>query len=408
MVVRRVFGSLKASPQLSNCILHDSESQVGYRNRTGKKFRGHFDLWLSDEIVEITALLGVKPSFPLPRVLATRIATAETFGIQPLDTNLAEKLGITTLPRIRVHGTRRHPPHEAYKNVNFTLLAKFWNGEVDKQDRTVTDSNQRLYYKLPGQLEQHHKKTIMWKLERSTLFLGQNAVALTAFHDILSAENNSTLTLPAIPLPMAEADEGFRTVDEAQASLDKPSITPVFAEGGDEMDVDDPQDDDDPTDGNPLDDDSYNDMDVDIPSPSTPSQVEQPSTSQVQQPSASQAQQPSIVPAQQTSTSQVQQPSTSQSSPAPPSRQSTLQSTGVLSIASNPIASGSEKRTGDRCAVCCNAYCRLRWECPGKGNRKHCACPNHAQLRPGQKIRVSEEKIIAYLEAQSRAAQEGM
>ncbi|KAF8995410.1 hypothetical protein BDZ89DRAFT_1149619 [Hymenopellis radicata] len=252
MAVRRVFGSLKASAQLSESVLvywiFRRNQSVGYHNRTGQKFCGHYDMWLTDEIVEITADLDVTPSFRLPRLLATRIATSETFGILPFDTHLAEELGITTLPPVRITGIphhrdlpvhtlsrlstrptnqyrylqlrqrtlqpvlpvashaeyrkfkeligkpifRRgnggHPPHEAYKNIDFLALAKFWNSEVDNQDRTITDSNQRLYYKLPAQLELHHKKTILWKSERSTMLFGQNVAALKAFTDILTEE----------------------------------------------------------------------------------------------------------------------------------------------------------------------------------------------------------------------------
>ncbi|KAF8989663.1 hypothetical protein BDZ89DRAFT_1197837 [Hymenopellis radicata] len=229
---------------------------VGFHNRTGHKFRGHFDIWLSDEIVEIATLLDVKPSFRLPRLLATRIATSETFGILPIDTTLAEELGITTLPPVRVEGiphhppptcsascppvashaeyrkfkelinkpmfkkgSGRHPPHEAHKNINFTALAKFWNSEVNTQDRTITDTNQRLYYKIPAQLELHHKKTILWQSERSTLFLGENAVALKAFTDIVNSDENSMTTLPAIILDSGELDDTSQTVEDLSRDL---------------------------------------------------------------------------------------------------------------------------------------------------------------------------------------------
>lgn len=229
-------------------------------------------MWLSDEIVEFTSLLDVKPSFPLPRLLATRIATSETFGILPIDTALASELDIVTLPPVKIEGAPHHrdlpvntlcwlsthpknqyrflqmrqhtlypvlpvashaehvhflkeinkpvfrkgkgqyPPHEAHKNINYPLFTKFWNGDVNSQDRTITDSNKRLYYKLPGQLEFHHKKVIAVRTERSTMYFGQNAVALQAFVDILTAEDNLVQTLPGIPLSLNhEPDEALRT-----------------------------------------------------------------------------------------------------------------------------------------------------------------------------------------------------
>ncbi|KAF9011458.1 hypothetical protein BDZ89DRAFT_1167536 [Hymenopellis radicata] len=271
MAVRRVFGSLKASPELAECLLINwifrRNQSVGYRNRTGRKFRGHFDIWLSDEIVEIATLLGVKPSFPMPRLLATRIATSETFGILPVDTTLAADLGITTLPSVRIDGVPHHqdqpvhvlsrlstrpinqyrylqlrqrtlypvlpvatfaeyhkfkllitnpmfrlgrgwyPAHEAYKNINFKTLAQFWNNEVNIQDRTITDVNQRLYYKLPGQLELHHKKTLLWKSEPS--------------------DDNAVTTLPPIPLPGVDIDEAFKSVQDLHANVDLDSFDPM-------------------------------------------------------------------------------------------------------------------------------------------------------------------------------------
>ncbi|KAJ7174946.1 hypothetical protein C8R43DRAFT_1201440 [Mycena crocata] len=112
MAVRRVFGSLRASPELAECllinwILHRNQ-RVGFHNRTGKKYRGHFALWVRDEIVELAVLVGSKPSFPLPRVLSTRIATSETIGILPISTSLAENLKITTLPRPHITGVPHH------------------------------------------------------------------------------------------------------------------------------------------------------------------------------------------------------------------------------------------------------------------------------------------------------------
>ena len=76
----------------------------------------------------------------------------------------------------------------------------YWNSEVEKQSRTETDSNKRIYYKLPSQLERHHKKTLTWKSECSTMFLGGNAAALKPFRDLLS-NDNTTETLAPVPLP---------------------------------------------------------------------------------------------------------------------------------------------------------------------------------------------------------------
>ena len=85
--------------------------QIGHHNRTGRKFRSHFDLWLRDEVTELSSEVGTLSSFHPPHVLSTRIATSETFGIIPLATTLAEKWKITVLPTRHITGT----PH--YRDV---------------------------------------------------------------------------------------------------------------------------------------------------------------------------------------------------------------------------------------------------------------------------------------------------
>ncbi|KAJ6490305.1 hypothetical protein C8R47DRAFT_1273319 [Mycena vitilis] len=266
MAVRRIFGSLRASPELAECLLINwilrRNKRVGFHNRTGNKFKGHFDIALRDEIVELSVAVGVKPSFPLPRVLSTRIATSETIGILPISKPLAESLNITTLPRrhvvgvphhrdtpvhlltrlstrtlniyrylqlrqavlyavVPVHthkeylsfkilindqrfrkaGKKVHPPHEFWKNIDFTKMARSWNEMVHLQSHAITDSNQRLYYKLPHQLEAHHKKTILWTSERATLASGSNFTARKALIAILEAPDNYANVLPALQLP---------------------------------------------------------------------------------------------------------------------------------------------------------------------------------------------------------------
>ncbi|KAF8145934.1 hypothetical protein K438DRAFT_1991291 [Mycena galopus ATCC 62051] len=52
-------------------------STVGHYNHTGKKWRGHYDIWLLDDLVEKALNLGIEPSIPTPKLLATRIATSE-------------------------------------------------------------------------------------------------------------------------------------------------------------------------------------------------------------------------------------------------------------------------------------------------------------------------------------------
>lgn len=211
-------------------------------------------------------MAGLKPSFRLPRLLSTRIATSETIGILPISKSIAANLNITTLPRPRITGLphhrdtpvhtltrlstkpinpyrylqmrqltlfpvvpvhthkeyimfkehinnpmfrkggRPHPPHEHYKNIDFVKFAQFWNIQANIQSPAIIDSNQRLYYKIPLQLEAHHKKSILLTSECSTLATGSNYIARKQFLDIMTSDDNHTTALPANPLPDGELD----------------------------------------------------------------------------------------------------------------------------------------------------------------------------------------------------------
>ncbi|KIK66912.1 hypothetical protein GYMLUDRAFT_55535 [Collybiopsis luxurians FD-317 M1] len=112
MLIHHIFGSLKASPELavallSNWILRRNQ-RVGHFNRTGQKWSNHFDIWLLDEITELAIYLDMLPSFCLPRMLATRIATSESFSIVPIPSALAEEYHISTLPAHRIEGLPHH------------------------------------------------------------------------------------------------------------------------------------------------------------------------------------------------------------------------------------------------------------------------------------------------------------
>ncbi|KAL0566774.1 hypothetical protein V5O48_015230 [Marasmius crinis-equi] len=269
MLIRRVFGSMKASPELavsllSNWILRRNQ-RVGHFNRTGKRWRNHYDIWLLDEVAELAIQVNVKPSFPLPRMLATRIATSESFGVIPIPSALAEDYNILTLPARRVEGLPHHhdtpahmitrlstkitspyrylqltqrtvypvipvhtpaeyvlfkqlisletirtrsspPPNQPWKGINYIQLAKIWNTRVDGQDPRVINSDQRLYYKLPEQLLRHHKKVLEWQASRATMQLGSNVRLVQEHMDSLRDPERVARVLPAVPLSEIEPD----------------------------------------------------------------------------------------------------------------------------------------------------------------------------------------------------------
>ncbi|KAJ7222208.1 hypothetical protein GGX14DRAFT_558304 [Mycena pura] len=258
--IRRIFGSLHASLALTEAILgnwfHRRNRRIGHYNRTGLKWNNHFDIWLLDEIVETAIQLDVKPTFPEPKLLATRIATSETFGIIPITPQLASANDIiilpspnilaaphhddnhrfaltqfstkpvnlyrylqlrqrTTTPVVPVH-TRREfelfqaniasfiplntsaSPEKVYKVTKYDEFARFWNRQVATQSPTELDSSKRIYFKLPEQLERHHKKSIQWKTTRATLNIGENVAALEPIHQLVRDPSRKAVVLPAI------------------------------------------------------------------------------------------------------------------------------------------------------------------------------------------------------------------
>ncbi|KAJ6502069.1 hypothetical protein C8R45DRAFT_608315 [Mycena sanguinolenta] len=260
MLVRRVFGSLHASPELAeatigNWFLRRNHS-VGYYNRTGKKWLGHHDVWLSDDLVEKALNLGIEPSVPVPRLLATHIATSESFGIIPIAASIATEAAIPRLPPLNLQAVPHHNdrvltrlstkpcniyryiqlrqrtpipvipvhtiaeyqffkqnvgafplssaratlPEQVWKATDYIAFAKFWNLQVIMQSPQIIEANKRLYFKLPEHLLRHHKKTLQWKSSRATLYMGTNTEYLTPIQELLGDTNRLAIVLPALPL----------------------------------------------------------------------------------------------------------------------------------------------------------------------------------------------------------------
>nr|GAT42352.1 predicted protein [Mycena chlorophos] len=427
MAVRRVFGSLQASPELAEAILlnwiHRHNKKVGTHNRSGRKYRGHFDIALIDEICEVTADIGVQPSFPPPPVFATRIATSETFGIRPIALALAKKYNITTLPARRIEGLPHHhdipvhtltrlfttptnryrslqfsqrtlhcvapvhtpaeyakfrsmindtqfrksqtkvfAAHEAYKNVDYERVALAWNSDVDKQNRSETDSNKRTYYKFACQLEHHHKKVLLSKSQRATLLMGSNAAALKPFFDMLN-DTVPGMAPAALDLPDGPADASISSNDFDHldhALLDTLNLMRRKDAG---------------------------------PVP-TASRMSEMLVDEQESIHVSGSQSTELIPA-----------------PPPARTQQTLlsnaESTPLLLVHPSSQPSSSVDAT-KRCARCAFAYCPRRHDCPGRGNRKNCHSDDTAHSIPdNKKCRWSEAKIEAEIKRRVEAASAG-
>ncbi|KAJ6490114.1 hypothetical protein C8R45DRAFT_1139189 [Mycena sanguinolenta] len=283
MLIRRVFGSLRASPELAeatigNWFLRRNRS-IGYYNRTGKKWLGHHDVWLSDDLVEKALNLGIEPSIPVPRLLATRIATSESFGIIPIAASIATEAAIPRLPPLNLQAVPHHndrvltrlstkpcniyryiqlrqrtpvpvipihtiaeyqffkqnvgafplssaratPPEQVWKATDYIAFAKFWNLQVIMQSPQILEADKRLYFKLPEHLLRHHKKTLQWKSSRATLYMGTNTEYLTPIQELLGDANRLAMVLPAIPL---EPEQVNYQID-ATVGVDLDSFNPM-------------------------------------------------------------------------------------------------------------------------------------------------------------------------------------
>ncbi|KAG6877503.1 hypothetical protein C0992_009828 [Termitomyces sp. T32_za158] len=258
MALRRTFGSLRASPELADAILanirHRRNLAVGYFNRTGKRYRTHYDSWRTDEIVELALALDISPSFPMPTVLGTRIATKECSGIIKVPKALTTAYGMHRVEKPIDEGTPRYrdvpvhllthlstAPKSIYsylserqqtvhavvpihtsaeyqlynellatnafniqssrgptaartaKSINFEKLAFRWNQVVHERP------DDKIYYKIPQQLERHHKIWAAYRAEKATLL--NSAQARKNITDLLNDPARQSRVLPALTLP---------------------------------------------------------------------------------------------------------------------------------------------------------------------------------------------------------------
>ncbi|KAJ3822534.1 hypothetical protein F5880DRAFT_1573957 [Lentinula raphanica] len=265
---------------------------------------------------------------------------------------------------------KQYSPHEAYKLIDFEKFAIYWNSEVEKQDRTEADSNKRLYYKLPTQLERHHKRTIAWKSERSTIMMGSNMVALAPFRDLLAAEdgNNAVMTIPARPLPETVVPPGTSdhsyNEDGKLTYRSQRSCTHLLQ----------------------------------ISTRSTRPPLQRlPYHYQLHQ----RLLQTPIAPPQLISyTMGCPMPKDSMFMTAHQWRHS-IHPFASSSHAMPPIQNSHTVQKGARCAVCVKALCPRRFECDGRGRREFCKC-GHPKLLPGESVRgLTEGKIATLLAART-------
>jgi hypothetical protein len=206
--------------------------------------------------VEKAANAGVQPSFPIPNILPTRIATTESFGIIPVPFNIVQQLGFqpssssltntghissqnvltqlstapvspytflalcqhTAFPVVPVHtsaefdlftkmlktakyfvaNSKQPIAARASRNVDFKIFAKDWTNQVHLAAGEQQTKDQHIYYKLPEQLEHHYQ---VWAASRARAATLTNTVQMRQpFTTIISDSSRLACVLPAIDL----------------------------------------------------------------------------------------------------------------------------------------------------------------------------------------------------------------
>jgi hypothetical protein len=270
-------------------------------------------------------------------------------------------------------GGKTYPPHEHWRNVDFDKFAQWWNAQVNFQSRSITDSNLRLYYKLPQHLEAHHKKTISWSSERSTLAAGANFAARNEFLEILNSEDNLVDVLPAISftaVPDGEEDlsisgKWYKLFPDRSwnyfvslttfTALSMPMSFDLMTgrpDVGEQLEAQFPE-----FEPHPV-----------VPAPFNPHEIPPPfdPDDEFDVPAPGQSTAPALHKIQ---------------------RQMLLPGASVP----EPTTSKSAKR----CAVCVEAFCLERHKCPGRSKKKLCLC-KHPRMASGDRARITEEVILAY------------
>lgn len=193
-------------------------------------------------------------------MLSTRIETSESFGIIPLPKSLADLYDIKTTHRKTVTGTPQYrglpiymlsrlsttpispytylsqcqktefavtPIHtqaefkffttllesnEFYTQstskkagtsgqiVNFELLARSWNNDVSRRPASVP-RHERIFYKLPEQLERHYKTWARYRAEKATM--AANSQRFQSLKKMLDDSNRVADLPPPLALPNA-------------------------------------------------------------------------------------------------------------------------------------------------------------------------------------------------------------
>lgn len=269
MVIRRVFGTLNGSVELSDSLLadwrHRHNIEIGSSNLYGTPYIGHFDTWIIHSILTLRASIDWEtPPPPLPgesTALALSFTpTTETFGISAIPSDHCLTYGFAHVPPTtllpssssRSSGTRlvakaiislnpkprsrydflagvQHtqfavtPIHtaEEFKQFNEWLAVggkcHIVSGEPDFEDMakkwSLTCNGKTLFYKLPEHLRTHYQRWMERRARNVTLTLSEDQRHNHAL--ILRDRSHQSKVLPAT----SRSHAGVHVVKETEAIL---------------------------------------------------------------------------------------------------------------------------------------------------------------------------------------------
>ena len=107
----------------------------------------------------------------------------------------------------------------ASRTVDFVKMAKEWTLKVHEAATENCEKKDRIYYKLPEQLEKYHKSLVQHRGVNATLANTSNM--RLPISDLLSHPNRQAKVLPAIELPQSTLQPSKQSLSQRQKGKQK-------------------------------------------------------------------------------------------------------------------------------------------------------------------------------------------
>ncbi|KAI0704374.1 hypothetical protein BC835DRAFT_1317043 [Cytidiella melzeri] len=227
----RYFGAFNASPRLSvnlirdYCLMHNL--RVGTLNRTGKPYRGSFDIWTRNRLAQLADVTRV--AFAPETVEKSVIgwvngrdyaSSNEVFGILPLPPSTRQKLGLLPYNEALAKGENiKHanlakqqnstyailPVHTSHERHLYRLIRRQYDGLFTQRSQpdwvalamlwSTHCDGVKVFYKLPEHLKSYHKRWLEIRNEEDSIESSREA-----YEAIRKALEADSRRIPAIPV----------------------------------------------------------------------------------------------------------------------------------------------------------------------------------------------------------------